>query len=266
MIDFQLYERADWQSALQANMTVTSWNLDAPPGFQGLRPDLPLEFYVRHLPHWRQDGATYFVTFRLSDSVPQSKLRELNALRQQFAAKHGLRGTDWQSVLPRATKTQSISNEEWEAFSHSIMQKVEAWLDQGMGSCHLKDPEISRIVANALHFFDGETYELDCYVVMPNHVHAVIRPLRPRTDPLEKVLQSRKLWTSREINAALALNGTLWKEESFDRIIRDEEHLYRCILYIGENPRKAGLCAAACPLWIRPEWEKLGWRFEQHGS
>jgi hypothetical protein len=58
------------------------WNLPPPPGFQGLHPDQPITVYQRHLPHWRQDGATYFVTFRLADSLPQSKLDELAALKE----------------------------------------------------------------------------------------------------------------------------------------------------------------------------------------
>jgi hypothetical protein len=60
------------------------WNLPPPPGFQGLREDLPLDAYVRHLPHWRQPGATYFVTFRLADSLPKVKLDELAGLRREW--------------------------------------------------------------------------------------------------------------------------------------------------------------------------------------
>ena len=52
-------------------------NLETPPGFRGLHPDVPVTVYYRHLPHWRQDGATYFVTFRLDDALPQCKLDEL---------------------------------------------------------------------------------------------------------------------------------------------------------------------------------------------
>lgn len=47
------------------------WDLCPPPDFQGLRPDRPLTMYHRKLPHWRQDGATYFVTFHLADSLPK---------------------------------------------------------------------------------------------------------------------------------------------------------------------------------------------------
>jgi REP element-mobilizing transposase RayT len=97
---------------------------------------------------------------------------------------------------------------------------------------------------------------------MPNHVHLIMRPLQPTTDPLEKILQSRKLRSSREINTALGESGTLWQEESFDRIIRDEEHLYRCLQYIGDNPRRAGLSPDNSYRWVRSSWKDLGWDFE----
>src|SRR5262249_62338873 len=69
------------------------WNLPPPPGFQGLHPDNPVTVYQRHLPHWRQDGATYFVTFRLADSLPQSKLDELALLKEAWERQHPLRRT-----------------------------------------------------------------------------------------------------------------------------------------------------------------------------
>jgi REP element-mobilizing transposase RayT len=142
------------------------------------------------------------------------------------------------------------------------MRRVEQWLDQGMGSCCLKDPGAAGEVVSALHYFDDGRYELDCFVVMPNHVHTVVRPLRCDTQPLEKILQSWKRHTSLAINRLLGFTGTLWQEESFDRIIRDEEQLYRCIQYLGANPAKAGLDGESCPRWIRPEWEQLGWGFQ----
>ncbi len=59
-------------------------NLPLPPGFQGLHPDKTVKMYERHLPHWRQDGATYFVTFRLGDSLAQSRIHELDGLRLEW--------------------------------------------------------------------------------------------------------------------------------------------------------------------------------------
>jgi REP element-mobilizing transposase RayT len=142
------------------------------------------------------------------------------------------------------------------------MEKVEAWLDEGMGECWMARPEVSQIVAQALHCFDNDQYELGCYVLMPNHVHAVLRPLRPQILPLEKILQSRKRRTSREINSLVGRCGSLWQEESFDRIIRDEEHLERCIQYIGSNAAKARMPPRRGQRWIRPGWEALRWKFD----
>src|ERR1043166_931327 len=139
------------------------WNLAPPPGFQGLHPEKPLTMYIRHLPHWRQDGASYFVTFRLHDSLPRTKLNELEAMRAEWAKSNG----------PPHTK------EQLEALTRMPMTRIEMWLDQGMGSCCLKSPAIAQIVAESLHHFDGARYELGCYIVMPNHVHAILRPLIP---------------------------------------------------------------------------------------
>jgi hypothetical protein len=150
-----------------------NWNLPPPPGFQGLREDLPLTVYERHLPHWRQDGATYFVTFRLGDSLPQSKLRELDFFRAEWERQH---------PPPR-------SRDDQEELTREVMHRVEAWLDQGMGSCVLRDSNISAILVKAFHCDDEVEQELDCYVVMPNHVHAIVRPLTPAALSLEMGLQ-----------------------------------------------------------------------------
>jgi len=222
------------------------WNLPPPPGFQGLHPDRSLNVYLRHLPHWRQDGATYFVTFRLDDSLPQAKLRELETVRQ-----------DWAKKNPEPRRKEQL-----EELSNEVMRRVERWLDQGMGRCRLRERAAAKIVADALHYFDRDRYELGSYVVMPNHVHVIVKPLKCDIEPLESILQSWKRYTSRQINSLDRSEGSLWQEESFDRIIRDEEHLYRAIQYIGRNPTYAGLKIESCPLWISPAWIAAGWRFE----
>jgi putative transposase len=199
--------------------------------------------YERHLPHWRQEGATYFVTYRLADSLPQAKIHELEQIRQQWELEHP------------APYNEALLDQ----FSLETMRRVEAWLDQGMGSCRLQDRAASKIVVDAMHFFDGQRYELDSYVVMPNHVHVILRPLLCDEEPLERILQSWKRYTSREINRQRGLTGHLWQDESFDRIIRDEEHLWRVIQYIAANPSRAGLTLDQCPSWVRPEWVAIGW-------
>lgn len=224
-----------------------NWNLPSPPGFERLRDALPVEVYRQSLPHWRQVGATYFVTFRLHDSLPQSKLRELRIFRSEWERQH---------PPPR-------SNNLAEELAKEMMQRVERWLDQGMGSCLLGRRDLARLVVNALHRDDGTDSELDCYVIMPNHVHAIVRPLNPRSIPLENILQRWKGASARAINAARGQTGPVWQRESFDRIIHDEEHLYRVIQYIGRNPRNAGLSTVDTHLWIRPDWAAAHWDFER---
>ncbi len=239
------------------------WNLPPPPGFQGLHPDKPLTVYQRHLPHWRQDGATYFVTFRLADSLPQSKLDELASLKVEWERRHGRRGTALPSRSNRTAQESRPTGPDpaLEELARQLQERIERWLDQGMGSCPLKQPALAAFLTSAMHHFDNDRYELDCYAVMPNHAHAIIRPLTAE-HPLEEILGSWKKHSSRRINRELRQTGDLWQEESYDRIIRDEEHLWRAIQYIGSNPDKAGLARGSCPLWIRPEWIARGWRFE----
>jgi hypothetical protein len=63
------------------------------------------------------------------------------------------------------------------------------------------------------------------------------------------------------VNQKLGRTGVLWQEESYDRIIHDEEHLFRVIQYIGNNPRKAGFSEENWVRWVHPEWGQLGWGF-----
>ena len=223
------------------------WNLPAPPGFQGLHPDKPVTMHMRLLPHWRQHGATYFGTFRLGDSLPENKLRELREHRDAWLRKH---------PPPRSHKLH-------EEFSREVFTKVERWIDQGMGTCLLREPSAAAFMTNAMHHFDGERYELHAYVVMPNHVHVIVRPTEPEVHSLDTILGSWKQFASTNINVSLRSEGSLWQDEGYDRIIRDVEHLYRVLQYIGRNPKKAGLPRDACALWVRPEWVALGWKFEE---
>jgi putative transposase len=226
------------------------WNLPPPPGFQGLREDLPLECYMRHMPHWRQNGASYAVTFRLADSLPKVKRDELTQLRDEWIRRH----------------PEPHSREELEVLASLLYRRVEIVLDEGHGDCCLRQSAFAKLIVEAMHHFDGDRYELDCYVVMPNHVHVVLRPTQPKDHSLESILKSWKSHSGYRINERKESSGTVWQQESYDRILRDGEHLWRTIQYMGRNPEQAGLTFGSCPVWIRPEWVELGWRFERVNS
>lgn len=224
-------------------MTVEIFNLPTPPGFRGLHPDIPVTMYQRHLPHWRQRGATYFVTFRLVDALPQSKLHELKRWRQEWEHTH---------PPPR-------SEEDWQEFARQHARRVEAWMDEGYGECVFSRQEVAKWMADTFVHFQDVRCCTFCYVVMPNHCHVVAKPLGDWE--LEQVLDSWKGYVAYTVNRRLGRSGEFWQEESYDRIIRDEEHLFRCIQYIGRNPSKAKLPSEVWCRWIHPEWKSAGWGF-----
>jgi REP element-mobilizing transposase RayT len=229
-------------------MTTEVFNLSAPSGFRGLDPNLPIRVYHRHLPHWRQDGATYFVTFRLADSIPQEQLRALKKWREIWERSH---------PEPR-------SDSQWYELAREITRRTEAWLDRGYGECVFRDQHLAEEMSKSLLHFQGERYTTICFVVMPDHVHLVITPLEGFE--LEEILDSSKGFVSRKVNAHLRRRGKLWEQESYDRIVRDEEHLFRVVQYIGRNAAKAALPAEVWPRWIHPSWEKAGWGFRDQSE
>lgn len=221
-----------------------TFNLPAPPNFRGLNGILPIRRYERHLPHWRQDGATYFVTFNLADALPANKQNEIDSMRLQCERKH-----------PPPRNEQS-----WVEYAKTVYQLAENALDAGFGKCWFRNPlYIAELHRSLLHLQD-QRYELGCYTIMANHCHVTIRPFDGIG--LEDELGAIKRTTSRFINQCEGTTGSLWNQESYDRIVRDEEHLYRVVQYIGNNPFKAGLPSTQWHRWINPNWEKAGWKFE----
>jgi REP element-mobilizing transposase RayT len=151
------------------------------------------------------------------------------------------------------------SESDWEKLAREITRKTDAWLDEGYGECVFRRQELAEEMAKSLLHFQNQRYLTFAYVIMPNHVHLVIKPFEKFE--LEHILDSIKGFVSRKVNQRLNRHGQLWEEESYDRIIRDEEHLFRVIQYIGRNPAKAGLPRERWVRWIHPTWEASGWAF-----
>lgn len=107
---------------------------------------------------------------------------------------------------------------------------------------------------------------LDQFVIMPNHIHAIIwildrsvlAGLRPAPDPigrkaafkaasttepkihcLSDIVRSLKGFSTREINALRGTSGkTVWQQNYYERIIRTDEELFKTRNYILENPQR----------------------------
>jgi REP element-mobilizing transposase RayT len=182
-----------------------------------------------YLPHLKREGAAYFVSFRLADTLPREVLLRFKHERD--------------AIIENAKAHRSpLTLTQQEQLFLWYCDKVDAYLDAGHGECHLRRPELAGLVAGAFQFFDGDRYELRAWVVMPNHAHVVVWPCPPWT--LSQVLHSWKSYTSNEANKMLARRSQrFWQVESFDHLIRNDEDMARCCAYTVNNPVKAGLCA-----------------------
>jgi type I restriction enzyme R subunit/putative DNA methylase len=177
-----------------------------------------------YLPHVKREGASYFITFRLADSLPKEVL-----LRFEREHAEALR-----SLPARATAEQTGE------IHRDLRRKIERYLDRGVGQCHLHHPEIAQIAAEALLHFHEQQYLLDDWVIMPNHVHVILWPMPNHT--LSNVLKSRKRHTARQANLLLGKTGeTFWQRESFDHWIRNDDEKARIRRYIRMNPVNARL-------------------------
>ena len=152
-------------------------------------------------------------------------------------------------------------SKQFEELCKQEFQLIETWLDAGYGACHFKAANLRLILSDTITARQDEFYDLGAFIIMPNHVHVVVRPLDDDEEALSSIIKAWKRNSSRLVNQAIDSTGALWQPESYDRIVRDAEHLWRVIQYIGKNGRKAGLPAAHFERWINPDWQALGWEF-----
>ena len=120
-----------------------------------------------------------------------------------------------------------------------IARRIEAYCDEGNGSCVLRDPRAARLVQEVLFEYHGVCCELHSWVVMPNHVHVLLTPLGL---VLEKVVHRIKGASALQVNRLLGQKGRLWQPGYFDRLIRNSNHFDGTKRYIELNPVKAKLC------------------------
>jgi REP element-mobilizing transposase RayT len=175
------------------------------------------------LPHWQQIGATCFVTWRLADSLPKDVLDSHFEDRKAWLACH---------PEPWDEATESDYHRRFTA-------RIDEWLDQGEGSCLIRQPQLADLARQTLLHFDGERFMMVSFVIMPNHIHVLFTLNAAWT--LEQVVHSWKRHSSREINRAIGESGPLWQKDYFDRLVRDSSHFSNCVRYIRRNPTKARL-------------------------
>ena len=167
--------------------------------------------YRRNLPHWFPVGKCIFLTWRLYGSLPAGN-PALCAGETALSA-----GEEFRLADQRLDRADS-------------------------GPLWLKDPRIAACIVESLQRGASELghYDLHAYVVMPNHVHALLTP----HGEVRKLMNALKGVTARKANVILNRSGEpFWQDESFDHWVRNEEQFGRIKRYIERNPVTAGLVA-----------------------
>ena len=173
--------------------------------------------WATRLPHWHQDYKYVFVTFRLVDSIPQEKIILFKEEKELWLKKHP---KPWSDEVAKEYKIR-------------FSLRIDKWLDNNYGNCILADAQNRKIVEDALFFFNDKRYHLKAFVVMPNHVHILMQLFN--NYHIESVLKSIKSYTAKKINHVMNRNGRIWQAESFDRLIRNEDHYKSVLKYIIAN-------------------------------
>ena len=205
-----------------------------------LAPEL---IYRRNLPHIQPPGGTFFVTFRLAGSIPADVLAMLHAEAERNLA-------ELEQLPASPERAERLYLEERRFFG-----KWDALLDLGKGPDWLRNPEIAKLVTDAMHFFDGKRYDLLVYCSMSNHVHVVFTPLLKTADAhysLAQIMHTLKGYTAGRANRLLGRSGAFWLHESYDHCVRSAAELQRIVAYVVNNPVKAGLVS---------DWHAWPWTF-----
>ena len=80
---------------------------------------------------------------------------------------------------------------------------------------------------------------------MPDHVHVLVQPLTMSEEggvfDLAEIVHSVKSFSVHQINRLRGNRGSLWQDERYDRIVRDEAEFLEKWQYIMNNPLKQEL-------------------------
>jgi type I restriction enzyme R subunit len=233
-----------------------------------------MRIYERNLPHWRQDGCIYFVTFRLADSVPSSARRQWEEEKTLWLQRLGItydgeRGR-WREAV------RGLPPGEQSRFEQHFNRQVQSCLDRGLGECHLRAPECVTVLRDELLRDDRRRHHLGDFVIMPNHVHLIITPVVDevavernsfrsttnsaegernefRSTKLEILLKSIKGASAVACNRLRQRTGAFWQADSYDHIVRSLEQLSAYREYIARNPSLAHL-ELPPPALYRADW------------
>jgi REP element-mobilizing transposase RayT len=113
---------------------------------------------------------------------------------------------------------------------------------------------VRSIVLECCRHDNGTKFDLRVVVVMPDHVHMIFTPLVNQSAmevcSLAEIMDAVKRASAHRVNKVLGRKGRVWQPESFDHVLRSSENLDAKIVYLAENPVRAGLVRD----WVEYPW------------
>ena len=207
--------------------------------FQAFDPEAEVHRESRCLPHWFQPGVATFITFRTADSMPQHVIEQWHEELRVWLISKG------QASLVNSNQLPNLDGLPLRLQAEYRKVRDRGWqtrLDECHGECLLGNPELREIVVDSLLHFQGERYQVDCLVVMPNHVHLIAQFAKEY--PLRKQSAGWLRYSARKINEILGRRGPFWQAEPFDHLIRSPSQFQYLRRYVADNPAKAKLRAS----------------------
>ena len=155
----------------------------------------------RNLPHIDMPGHLTFVTFRLADSMPREVVRRWHDEIESWLQEHDLGGRTVEEALGTDGVDESLKN-ELRRFKN---RKWHGHLDDCHGACVLRAQQPRSLVEESLLHFKGDRYDLERFVIMPNHVHL---PIQMRHGFLLRKQSTETMrYSGRRVNAFLNQTG-----------------------------------------------------------
>ncbi len=172
----------------------------------------------KRLPHFNKPGRIQVITFRLWDSIPQTEQERME------------------------TYVQTFPSEKREYYKRWL---IERWLHRGEGSCLLRVYGCADVIKQCWEFCQKDGYELIAWVIMPNHVHVVVK--MGAVLKIEDMVATWKSYTAHQINRQLHRKGAVWMPDFFDRYVRNNQHFSNVLTYIEKHINHGAV------MWHLPE-------------
>ncbi len=188
--------------------------------------------HQRNLPHIYVERAIFFITFRLKNSIPLEVLEKMKAEKEMKMLE----------IMQNKNLSESQKKEALYVEEKRFFGKYDQALHKyAHADDFLRKTEIAQIVADKMHEYDKERYDLIAYCIMSNHVHLLFN-----TDGYEKYVVSDTMQLIKGgsgflCNRVLGREGAFWQQESYDHYVRNQKELTNIEYYVVENPVKASL-------------------------